>query len=121
MPQVSTDVYVPVRPEVALAVSRTVEVVTVRWDPFVQELQGGWHFAAEGPGTRATWSGEVTTRPARLRPVTDRISERSLRRAVRRRVDEFARACVDPAALAASLGMMSANRGTTSASREEQL
>lgn len=52
MPQVSADVYVPVPPELAFAVSQTTGQVRLRWDPFIRRqffLDGA---TAPGPGVR---------------------------------------------------------------------
>lgn len=52
MPQVSADIFVPVPPDLAFAVSQTSGPVRLRWDPFIRRqffLDGA---AAPGPGVR---------------------------------------------------------------------
>ncbi len=54
MPQVSTDIFVPVPPELAFAVSQTTGEVRLRWDPFIrrQHFLGGATAPAKGVRTK---------------------------------------------------------------------
>lgn len=54
MPQVSADVYVPIPPDLAFAVSQTTGQVRLRWDPFIrrQFFLDGASAAAKGVRTK---------------------------------------------------------------------
>ena len=67
-----------------------------------QSFSGGWHFTERPDGrTEATWRYNFTCRPGWIRFVADPLGAWLLRRDIRRRIDAFARACTDPAILAA--------------------
>ena len=89
-----------------------MKMVTGPW--FFKSFSGGWNFApvdggdaggsptTEGsPATEATWRYNFTIRPAWLAPVADRIGVWLLGRDIHRRLDAFAKACADPAIVAA--------------------
>jgi hypothetical protein len=128
VPVVESRRIVPVEPAVAFAISQTQGAIRKRWDPFIAHqhlmdgatepakgmrmtqgswffarMGGGWRFApAEGqPGsTLATWRYNFACRPAWLAPVAERIGAWILQRDMDRRIDGFARGCVDPIVLA---------------------
>ncbi len=158
MPHVVADVYVPVPPHIAFAVSQTTGTVRLRWDPFIRRQQflggaqrpgkgvltrtqsrlgpqmvsryvsytpprqvgmtmvegpwffrtfgGGWRFEAEGTGTRATWKYTFATQPTWLSPIADRIGSWLLGVEIRRRIDGYARGCVDPVVVAAATAQL---------------
>jgi hypothetical protein len=64
--------------------------------------QGSWFFARMGEPhqTLATWRYNFACRPAWLAPVAERIGAWILQRDMDRRIDGFARGCVDPVVLA---------------------
>jgi hypothetical protein len=69
---------------------------------FFRTFSGGWNFTPRPDGgTTATWRYNFTCRPGWLSPVADRIGVWLLGRDIRRRLDAFARACADPAIVAA--------------------
>jgi Polyketide cyclase / dehydrase and lipid transport len=70
---------------------------------FFRTFSGGWNFAPAGDGrsTEATWRYNFTIRPAWLAPLADRVGVWILGRDIRRRLDAFAAACVDPEIVAA--------------------
>ena len=61
MPQVSADLYVPIPPELAFAVSQTTGATRRRWDPFIR----GQHFL---DGATAPAKGVRTYTASRLGP-----------------------------------------------------
>lgn len=154
MPQVNAEVWVPVGPARAFAVSQTTGAVRLGWDPFIRAQRlldgatrpdrgvrtltrarlgpsmvseyvsyrpptsvgmtmirgpwffrtfgGGWRFQADGAGTRAVWKYTYSVRPGWLRPVAEPIGQWVLGREIRARIAAYARACEDPAVLAAA-------------------
>ena len=68
---------------------------------FLEKFAAGWRFTADGDSTRAVWKYTFTVRPGWLRAVGDPLGSRILGRDIQRRIRSFARACEDPAVLAA--------------------
>lgn len=62
MPQVSADVHVPVRPDLAFAVSQTHGPVRLRWDPFVRRQSFLDGAAEPGVGVRTLTHARVGPR-----------------------------------------------------------
>lgn len=70
---------------------------------FFDQFGGGWRFHAHDRGrTRAVWKYTFSVRPRWLRPVADPLGRWLLGREIRARIAAFARACEDPAVLAAA-------------------
>lgn len=88
--------YVSYRPPTSVGMT----MVEGPW--FFATFGGGWRFTThpEG-GTEAVWKYTFSTRPGWLRPVAEPIGTWLLGREIRARIDAFARACADPAILAA--------------------
>jgi hypothetical protein len=64
---------------------------------FFAKFGGGWTFTAAGESsTTALWRYTFTVRPAWLAPIADRVGCMILGRDIRRRIDAFAAACLDP-------------------------
>jgi hypothetical protein len=91
--------YVSYRPPTSVGMT----MVSGPW--FFATFGGGWRFAAETraglEGTRAVWKYTYTVRPRWLRFVAEPIGQWLLGREIRTRIAAFARACEDPAILAA--------------------
>ena len=91
--------YVSYRPPTSVGMT----MVTGPW--FFETFGGGWRFTpAERDGvagTRAVWKYTYAVRPAWLQPVAEPIGQWLLGREIRDRIAAFARACTDPAVLAA--------------------
>jgi hypothetical protein len=71
---------------------------------FFERLAGGWRFSpADGPteGTLAVWRYNFACTPRWLAPISERIGAVILQRDIDRRIQGFARGCVDPVVLAA--------------------
>lgn len=75
MPQVVADVFVPIPPDLAFAVSRTTGTVLLRWDPFIrrQYFLGGATSPAKGVLTQTfsrlgrRWSPDTSPTPRLVR------------------------------------------------------
>ena len=87
--------YVSYRPPTSVGMT----MVEGPW--FFDSFGGGWRFVPEGDGTRAVWKYTYSVRPAWLRFAGEPIGQWLLGREIRARIAAFARACEDPAVLAA--------------------
>jgi hypothetical protein len=91
--------YVSYRPPTSVGMT----MVTGPW--FFASFGGGWRFTPEDregvQGTRADWKYTFTTRPPVLRRVAEPIGRWLLGREIRARIAAYARACADPALVAA--------------------
>ena len=79
-----------------------MKMVTGPW--FFERFGGGWRFEP-GPRdgtTTAVWRYNFQVRPALVAPVADRIGLWLLGRDIRRRIEGYARGCLDPVVLAAA-------------------
>ncbi len=68
---------------------------------FFDVFGGGWRFMPHANGTLARWKYTFSIRPSWLGVVADPVGRWILGRDIRRRIDAFAAACVDPVVLAA--------------------
>ncbi|HJP76590.1 MAG TPA: SRPBCC family protein [Pseudonocardiaceae bacterium] len=80
--------------------------MTMREGPwFFATFGGGWRFEPLADGrTRAVWKYSFTCRPEFLRPIAEPFGKWLLGRDIQRRIEAFARACADPAIVAAVVG-----------------
>ena len=92
--------YVSWRPPTSVGMT----MVSGPW--FFATFGAGWRFTPEQrdgrEGTTAVWKYTWTGRPAWLVPISDRIGRWVLGREIESRIRAFARACEDPAVLAAA-------------------
>lgn len=77
----------------------SVGMTMVRGPWFFRSFGGGWRFAPEGEGTRATWKYSFTVSPSWLAFAGDPIGRWLLGREIRARIDAFAKACATPEVL----------------------
>ncbi|WP_033344209.1 SRPBCC family protein [Catenuloplanes japonicus] len=86
---------------VSYAPPTNVGMKMVRGPWFFEMFAGGWRFApAAVPGhTVATWRYSFRCRPAWLRPLADPIGVWLLTRDIHKRIQGYARGCVDPVVL----------------------
>lgn len=69
---------------------------------FFAQFGGGWRFAPDADGTRATWKYTHAIRPEWLRPIAETIGRWLLGREIRKRIGAFAHGCTDPVVLDAA-------------------
>jgi hypothetical protein len=87
--------YVSYRPPTSVG----MKVTRLPW--FFAGLAGGWRFAPHPEGTLATWKYNFSCRPRLIAPLAEWIGVRLIRHDIDRRIEGFARGCVDPVVLAA--------------------
>lgn len=92
-----------------------MKMVTGPW--FFERFGGGWRFEP-GPTagtTTAVWRYNFSVRPAFLAPVADRIGIWLLGCDINRRIEGYARGCLDPVVLAAAAEAQAEHDGSPGA------
>ena len=86
----------------------SVGMTMVKGPWFFDSFGGGWRFVPEErdgvAGTKAVWKYTYAVKPAWLRFIAEPIGQWLLGREIEARIAAFAKACADPAIVAATLG-----------------